>query len=340
MQSSSRRRLVGFGIGGLACLLPALRFPAVAHAQPSGKVAHVGFVATTTPLSELPAQPAMRGLLDGLRERGWVEGRNLVIERRSAEGDWDQLPGIVAQLLERKADVIVVPGGVAVRLAKDGRIQVPIVVAGIDDLVQAGVAKSLAHPGGNVTGVVSDVDTDSDSKRLQFFLELLPRKPARMAFLGTKAEWENPYGENVRRSAEKLGIELVLAEGSNRGFANAFAALRKQKAEAIFVARGVTTYAYRHLVSEIVVASGVPSACPGLTEFTELGCLMSYGGNTYAMYRRAASHVDRILNGAKPGDLPIERPNIFELTLNLRTARALGITVPPALRARADRVIE
>ncbi|HYT47487.1 MAG TPA: ABC transporter substrate binding protein, partial [Burkholderiales bacterium] len=120
----------------------------------------------------------------------------------------------------------------------------------------------------------------------------------------------------------------------------AFEEIRRQKPDALFVARGATTYAFRHQIGEFASSMRLASACPGITEFTEAGCLMAYGGNTFEVFRRAASHVSRILNGAKPGDLPIERPNIFELTINLRTARVLGIAVPPALRARADRVIE
>jgi len=313
-------------------------------AQPSGKVARVAFVATTSPLSEItgpvPLNPAPRGLVHGLRELGWVEGRNLILERRSAEGNWDRLPDIVAELVHMHTDVIVVPGGAAARIMKDGHFTVPIVVAGVDDLLRSGLVKSLAHPGGNVTGVLSDVDMDSDAKRLQFLLELLPKKPSRIAFLGTKADWENDFGKNVQALAEKVGVRLVQVEGATTGFAGAFAVIRKQKVDALYVARGPSTYGFRHQIGEFALSSRLPSSCPGTTEFTEAGCLMSYGGSVFELFRRAASHVDRILKGEKPGDLPIERPLAFELTINLKTARALGITVPDSFRARADRVIE
>ncbi len=328
--------------GAFVCLaaVAALTSAPSVFGQPSGKVAHIGFVATTTPLSSLAFQPAMRGLLYGLRELGWVEGRNLILERRTAEGNWDRLPEIVAELVARNTEVIVVPGGAVARIMKHGHFTVPIVVAGVDDLVGSGLAKSLAHPGGNVTGVLSDLDAGSDAKRLQLLLELLPKKPSRIAYLGAKADLENDIGRNIEALAENVGIQLIPVEGGTRGFANAFALIRKQKPDALFVARGPTTYGFRHSIGEFALSSGVPSSCPGTTEFVEVGCLMSYGGSTFEMYRRAASHVDRILNGAQPGDLPIERPALFEFSINLKTARTLGITVPDSLRARADRVIE
>ena len=322
----------------------AFAFASGADAQPSGKVARVAFIATTSPLSEItgptPLNPAPRGLVYGLRALGWVEGRNLILERRSAEGNGDRLPGIVAELVARNAEVIVVPGGAVERIMKGGHFTVPIVVAGTDDLVRSGLAKSLAHPGGNVTGVLSDMDVGSDAKRLQLLLDLLPRKPSRVAFLGTRTDWEDDSGKNVRALAEKAGIQLIPVEGAARGFSNAFALIRKQKPDALFVARGPTTYGFRHSIGEFALSSRVPSSCPGTSEFVEVGCLMSYGGSTFEMFRRAAGHVDRILKGEKPGDLGIEHPTIFELSINLKTARALGIAVPDSLRARADRVIE
>jgi putative ABC transport system substrate-binding protein len=332
--------------GAFVCLaaVAALASAPSVFGQPSGKVAHVAFVATTSPLSEItgpvPLNPAPRGLVHGLRELGWVEGRNLVLERRSAEGNWERLPDIVAELVHLHTEVIVLPGGAVARVMKDNRFTMPIVVAGIDDLVGSGLAQSLAHPGGNVTGVLSDVEVGSDAKRLQLLLELLPNKPSRVAFLGTKADWENDIGKNVQALAEKVGIQLIPVEGATRGFSNAFALIRKQKPDALFVARGPSTYGFRHQIGEFALSSRLPSSCPGTTEFTEAGCLMSYGGSTFELFRRAARHVDRILKGEKPGDLPIERPSTFELTINLKTARALGITVPDSFRARADRVIE
>jgi len=322
----------------------AFAFTCDVGAQPSAKVARVAFVDTTSPLSEIagpvPLNPAPRGLVHGLRELGWVEGRNLILERRSAEGNWDRLPDIVAELVHLHTEVIVVPGGAVAPIMKSGHVTVPIVVAGVDDLVQSGLAKSLTHPGGNVTGVLSDVDAGSDAKRLQLLLELLPKKPSRIAFLGTKADWENDIGKNVRALAEKAGIQLFPVEGGARGFASAFALIRKQKPDALFVAPGPATFGFRHSIGEFALSSGVPSSCPGTTEFVEVGCLLSYGSSTFEMFRRAASHVDRILKGEKPGDLPIEHPILFEFSLNLRTARALRITVPDSFRARADRVIE
>jgi putative ABC transport system substrate-binding protein len=335
---TSRRRL--FWLLGAA--LAAVALPV--RAQSAQKVARVAFVATTSPLSEIsgpvPLNPGPRGLVHGLRELGWVEGRNLILERRTAEGNWDRLPEIVAELVHMHTEVIVVPGGAVARVMKDSRFTVPIVVAGVDDLVRSGLVKSLAHPGGNVTGVLSDVDTDSDAKRLQLLLELLPKKPSRIAFLGTKADWEDDIGKNVQALAEKVGIQLIHVEGATRGFASAFEVIRKQRPDALFVARGSSTYGFRHQIGEFALSSHLPSSCPGTTEFTEAGCLMSHGASVFELFRRAASHVDRILKGERPGDLPIEQPTQFQLVLNLKTAKALGITVPQSVLVRADRVIE
>jgi len=338
MEGTTRRVL---GLAAAMAAVLAVCPPALAQ---SGKVARVAFIATTGPLAEilgpLPANPAARGLVSGLREHGWVEGRNLVLERRSAEGNPERLPAIAAELADHHVEVIVVPGGAAARILKGGRVAVPIVVAGIDDLVRAGLAKSLAHPGGSVTGVVSDVEIDADAKRLELLLEILKRRPMNVALIGTKAEIEEAHTPSVRAQAEKLGIRLVPVEGASTGFGRAFDEIRRQKLEAIFVARGARKYAYRHQIGEFAASNRLPSACPGITEYTEAGCLMAYGANTAEVFRRAASHVSRILNGAGAGDLPIERANVFELPLNLRAARVLGIEVPETLRARADRVIE
>jgi putative ABC transport system substrate-binding protein len=206
--------------------------------------------------------------------------------------------------------------------------------------VRAGLAKSLARPGGNVTGVVSDVEVDTDAKRLELLVELLARKPSSVALIGTKTELEAASLGSVRAQAEKLGIRLAPVEGATTGFGRALDEILRQKAEALFVARGATTYAYRHQIGEFAASHRVPSVCPGITEYVEAGCLLAYDGNLFEVFRRAASHVSRILNGARPGELPIERTNIYELTINLRVARSLGIAVPDTLRARADRVIE
>jgi putative ABC transport system substrate-binding protein len=328
----------------LAACLAALVVSTSAPAQQGGKTARVAFIATAAPLAEIlgptPANPAARGLVSGLREHGWVEGRNLVLERRSAEGKSERLPAIVAELVARRVDVIVVPGGAAAGIMKGGKPGAPIVVAGIDDLVQAGLAKSLAHPGGNVTGVVSEGDVDTDARRLELLFELLSRKPSSVALIGTKAEIEEALGASLAAQARKLGIRLSPIEGATTGFGRAFDEIRRQKPDALFVARGRTTYAFRHQIGEFASSNRLPSACPGITEYAEAGCLLAYDGNGFEVFRRAASHVSRILNGASAGELPIERANFFEMTLNLRAARALGISVPPALRARADRVIE
>src|SRR5262245_24865528 len=211
-------------------------------------------------------------------------------------------------------------------------------MATAEDPVGAGLVQSLARPGGNVTGLTLVVGPEIEGKRLEIFREALPGV-SRVAYLGSKEEkdWEGPWGQSVRTAAQALGVTLVLAEFSSRQYADAFAQVAR--AQAVFVSPSLLAFADRALVVELATKARVPTMF-AYRQQVELGGLMSYGVNVVDNLRRAASFVDRILKGTKPADLPVERPTKFELLINLKTAKALGLTIPQSVLGRADQVIE
>ena len=215
---------------------------------------------------------------------------------------------------------------------------IPIVTIASVDPVGAGLAESLARPGRNVTGLVTDVVAGSEEKRLELFLELLP-KARRLAFVGIKADWENPWGMAVQRSAETHRLNLFFADGKASGFNDALESLRREKSEAFFVALSPSTSTSGPLVAEFTVSSGIPSSC-GITEMADQGCLKAYGQSFINFFNYALIFVDKILKGARAGDLPMEQPTRFELVINMKTAKALGLKVPQTILVRADRLIE
>lgn len=325
---------------GLVALLAA---PVSARTQQPGKVYRIAIISNAPP-AELagtqPAHPGMRAFVQGLKARGYVEGKNVVLERRSMVGISGpvQYDDMVAELVRLKADVIVVPGtSYAVSATRVAR-GVPIVMVASVDPVAAGLAQSLARPGGNVTGLTTDVGTGVEEKRLELFLELLP-KARRIAFIGLKVDWENAWGSAIRNAASKLGVTLSYTEGKRTGFEEAFEILRKEKPDAFFVALSPTTWPFRSSIGEFTLGGRIPSSC-GLTDMAEYGCLMAYGQNIPDIWAYTVKYVDRILKGTKPGDLPIEQPMRFELVVNLKTAKALRIKVPHSILLRADRVID
>ena len=321
-----------------------LAAPLVSEGQQTGKVYRVGLIVTTSPVSEMtgpePVHPSVRAFVQGLRALGWVEGQNLILERRSAEGRFERFGDIVAELLRLKTDVIVAPGDLIPRAAKAITTTVPIVMVTAEDPVGAGLVQSLARPGGNVTGLMLVVGPEIEGKRLEIFREALPGV-SRVAYLGSKQEkdWEGPWGQSVRTAAQALGLTLVSAEFTSRQYADAFAQVTRARAEALFVSPSLMAFADRALVVELATRARLPTMF-AYRQQVDLGGLMSYGVNVVDNFRRAASFVDRILKGAKPADLPVERPTKFELVINLKTAKALGLTLPQTLLLRADQVIE
>ena len=315
-----------------------------AEAQPVRKMHRVGFIFTTSPVSEMagpePAHPLFRAFVQGLRDLGYVEGQNLILERRSAAGRSERFGDIVAELVRLKADVIVTVGDSMARAAKAVTPTVPIVMASSIDPVGEGIVQSLARPGGNITGLTALVAPDIEAKRLQLLREVVPGA-SRVAYLASKQdqEWDSPHGKRVRTAAQALGVTLLLAEFEPNQHTDAFALMGRARAEALFVSAGPTAFADRDLIVDFATRTRLPSTFR-FRESVELGGLMSYGNNAADIYRRAAGYVDRILKGAKPADLPVEQPTKFELAINLKTAKALGLTIPPSMLERADAIVE
>jgi putative tryptophan/tyrosine transport system substrate-binding protein len=317
--------------------------PLAAQAQQAGKVYRVGLIYATPPVSDMsgpdPISPGTKAFVQALRALGYVEGQNLVLERRSAEGKFERFGEIVAELVGRKVDVIVTGHGNDIALAaRRVTNTVPIVMVSSSDPVEAGIVASLARPGGNITGFTSNTGPEFEVKRLQMLKEAVP-EATRVAFLGTKVDWEGPEGMGVRAAAPILGVTLVLAEHTPTQYADAFAVITRDKANALFVARALGSVATRMLIAGFAVEFRMPGTYP-YREFVAAGGLMSYGVSFTDLFRRAAGHVDKILRGAKPADIPVEQPTKFELVINGGIAKALGITIPPALLAAADEVIE
>jgi putative ABC transport system substrate-binding protein len=274
-----------------------------------------------------------------LRDLGYIEGRNLVLERRSAEGRYERFGEIVAELIGRKVDVIVTAGSnELVQVAKNATSTMPIVMTNSIDPVETGIVASLARPGGNITGFTVHAGPEIEAKRLQILKEAVP-SATRVAFLATRANWEGREGAVVRAAAPKLGVALFHAEHTPDYFADAFGLIVRESPHALFMARTLGSIAIRKLVAEFALQQRLPGMF-AWREFVDVGGLMSYGASNRDLFRRAAGHVDRILKGTRPADLAVEQPTKFELVLNLKTAKDLGLAIAPLVLAQADEVIE
>ncbi len=307
-------------------------------AQQPGKVARIGFLGNTPPTT-----PEGRHLLDaflqGLRERGYVEGKNVAIEYRWAEGKLDRLPELAAQLIRLKPDVIVATGMPAPLALKHATATIPIVMAAAGDPVGSGLVDSLARPGGNITGL-SILTPELGGKRLQLLKEVVPGI-FRVAVLWNAG---NPYAALVVReievAARTLGVQLQSLE--LRGpddFDGAFGVAIRGRAAAVITVEDPLTVAYRARVVDFASKNRLP-AMYGVREFVDAGGLMAYGPSLSDLFRRSATYVEKILKGAKPADLPVEQPTKFEFIINLKTAKALGLTIPRSILIRADEVIQ
>ena len=313
-------------------LLAPLRW---AGAQSAERVYRVGVLRAT------PRPPVLgTSLPKALGELGYVEGRNLILEQRWAEGDVGRLPALARELLTAKVDVIIAVGAAAVRACKDASTTLPIVLFGNLDPVALGLVPSLARPGGNVTGLVFAPDGTLAGKQLELLKSAVPRA-TRIAFLAPVAAnpANLPQVQETRDAAAVLGVELGVVGLQGGDYAQAFAAIMVQRPHALFVAAAPRFMTDRKQIIELAAKHRLPA----IYEFREHvveGGLMTYSTSNYGLNQRLASYVDRILKGAKPGDLPIERPTRFELVINLKTAKALGLTIPQSLLLRADEVIQ
>jgi putative tryptophan/tyrosine transport system substrate-binding protein len=321
-------------IGALTGLLAA---PLAAEAQQAGKVYRVGYLTA----GSVTANPrVLEAFRHGLRDLGWVEGQNIVIEYRSAEGRFDRLPDLAAELVRLKVDVIAAAPTPAALAAKNATGTVPIVGVSLTEPVGLGLIASLARPGGNVTGVSYSVGTDIFGKDLELLKEVVP-KVRRVAVLSNPDGPAQPLTiSNIKGAARSLGLQLLLLEARAPGdFDGAFAAMARERVGALFVVTDPMFIPHRARLTYLAAKNRLPSIFTQRAD-VEAGGLISYGPNFADMYRRAATYVDKILRGAKPADLPVEQPTTFELVINLKTAKALGLTIPPSLLQRADELIQ
>jgi putative ABC transport system substrate-binding protein len=317
--------------------------PLAASAQ--APVHRVAFIAMVAPVSELagpePVNPAARAFVLGLREHGFEEGRNLVLDWRSLEGRFDRFGEVAAEVARARPDVVGLPAGTMVRPFRKVNATIPLVAifSGDHQIVGTDLVRSLARPGGSITGVSVTADPRVEEKRLALLLEAVP-KAARIAFLGMQTTWDEPTGQSALMPvARRFGATISHARITAAGIAETFASIESERPDAVFVALGPVTYANRASIGRFALAARVPMSCFA-SEFVEQGCLMSYGPPTSEYMRRMAGYVAKILRGARPGDLPIEQPATLELVISLKTARALRIEIPQSLLLRADRVIE
>lgn len=324
-----------------------LGVPRIAAAQSQTnkpRIHRVAFVASSSPLSEFagsnPVHPFWRTIVLRLRELGYVEGQNLQLDVRSLEGRFERSAEVVADVVRLKPDVIILPSLHIATRSRDASAGVPIVLMAGDGVLESGLVRSLARPGGSVTGVLSDVDSGVEAKRLELLREVLPNA-RRIAFLGSPRAWDSPWGKRASAAAQHLGLSLTpIAKGdSSADYDEAFTAVQRERLDAVFVPVGPVSFGLREKIGRFAAEKGIPCTA-SFAEIAEHGCLMSYGLNLKEQWTRVAEYVAKILQGAKPGDLPMEQPRTFELVINIKTAKALGITIPPSILVRADRVIE
>jgi ABC-type uncharacterized transport system substrate-binding protein len=332
------RVLVGFLALGL------LAVPLAVEAQPASKVYRIAIVNSAQPIGEMTesANPSLRAFFGEMRRLGYVEGQNLVVERRSALGRPERFPEIAAEVVRLNPDVIVVGPNRMARAFQVATSTIPIVGPSFSFPVEYGLATSLARPGGNLTGLTDDAGPEIVSKALELLTEAVPGT-SRVAYVSTTTIWNGPMGAVLRDAAQRRGVTLVAApmDGpfQEAQYLEAFRRITRTDARAVLVGPTGEHCANRRLIAELATRNRLPTMTP-FREFVEVGGLMAYGISNPDNWRRAAHYVDKILKGARPGDLPIEQPAKYELVINLKTAKALGLTIPPAVRARAEEVIE
>ena len=323
----------------LTLALAVLVAPFTTHAQ---QPTHVHRIGTLSALGTTPGRnPFVEAFLEGMRALGYVEGQNLVIEYRGAEGQHERFPALAAELVRLKVDVLLAVTTPAALAAKQATTTIPIVMMGVGDPVGSGLVASLARPGGNVTGLTS-LSSELVGKQLEFLKDVRPTV-SRVAVLWNPA---NPASHLMVRAADvaaqALGVQLHLVEARGRGpdaFDSAFAAITSAHAGALLVLADNIVFEHRRRLAELAAMSHLPTMHQD-GRMVKAGGLISYAASVPDVWRHGATYVDKILQGAKPADLPVELPTKFELVINLKTAKALGLTIPPSVLARADEVIE
>ena len=329
---NTRRKLViAFGAGALAASFSPF-------AQLKGKVWRVGYLSQANRPVSLDAYTT-GAFLQGMRDLGYVEGRNLVMEWRFADNDHERLSGLAANLVQLNVDVIVAVSLPGARAAQKATAEIAVVFGGIGDPVGLGLVKSLAHPGGNLTGL-SNQAVDVGAKQLEILRDMVP-KLARLAVLSNpKSSGSKAVERIVEASAQKSGVKVLQMEARTpQEIEAAFSGMARQNVGAVLVTRDPFLNRQLRQIADLAAKNRLP-AIAGIGEYVEAGGLVSYGASITDMWRRVATHVDKILKGAKPADLPVEQPTKFELFINGKTAKALGLKIPQSLLISADKVIE
>lgn len=324
----------------LVLVLAACTFAVPLHvdAKPANKVSRIGFLLAGFPGTVAPG--SLEAFREGLRDLGWVEGQNFVIDFRYAQGRSDRLPELAAELVRLKVDVIAAGGGAAAVAAKNATGTIPIVMIAAGDPVGLGLVASLSRPGGNVTGLAWDVGLETFAKSLELLKETVPGI-RRVAVLSNPANPGQALAiNNLRAAVSSLRLQVRFPEAREPSqLVSAFASIVKERAEAIFIIADPMFISQRIRLAELATKNQLPSMS-GNREFVEAGGLMAYGPSLIAAFQRAAVVTDKILKGTKPAELPVEQPTKFDLIINLKTARVLGLTIPKSVLARADRIIE
>jgi putative ABC transport system substrate-binding protein len=308
--------------------------PLAGEAQQPGKVYRIGWMIGSSIAASALLIDAFK---QGMRELGWMEGKNIEYEIRAAEGKLERLPAIAAELLRLKIDLFLTPTTQATRAARNATTTIPIVMVVPSDPLGAGLVDSLARPGGNITGL-SGMANEIRAKQLQILKEAVPRA-SRVSVL-LPATGPSPVQKELERAASVLGIQLqVLGARGPEEFEEAFSSMIRGRSHALIVDANPMYFIHRKRLADLAMKARLP-AMFGPREYADAGGLMAYGASQTANHRRAATYVDKILKGAKPADLPIEQPTTFEFVINLKSAKAIGFTIPPSLLGRADEVIQ
>ena len=317
--------------------LGILSAPLPADAQQAGKVYRIGFLGGASP--SVAARP-LEAFRQGLRDLGYVEGKNIVIEYRYAEGKFERLPDLAAELVRLKVDLIVAAATPPALAAQEATTSIPIVIVGVADPVGSGLVSSLARPGGNITGLSWFAGLEIGGKRLELLKEAVPTATRAAVLWNPTNPGDVLTFRQLPGMAQALGVRLQSVEWREpRDFEGAFASMTRERADVLFVFEtpGITLYAGQ--IVALAARHRIPTMY-GRREFVTAGGLMFHGANLLDVLRRAATYVDKILKGARPADLPVEQPTRFELVVNLKTAKAMGIAFPQSFLARADRMIE
>jgi putative ABC transport system substrate-binding protein len=325
-------------LGSFALALVLLAIPLAAEAQQAGKIPRIGVLFLTSP-SSVAGAAALEGLRSSLRDLGYVEGRTITIEFRSAEGRAERLPELAAQLVERKVDVIVTGGGnVSTLAARKATAAIPIVMTGSWSAVDSGLVDSLARPGGNITGLT--VPRELASKQIELLRDLVPSLSRMAVLLRNNLDTLAQRAQGKAMVQEFLRVTLDFVDVQEpEDLARAFVTVRASRPHGMIVGPDPLFFERRDQIVDFARTARLPAIYP-FRDFVDAGGLMSYSVNSLEVLRRTARYVDKILKGAKPADLPVEEPTTYELVINMKTAKALGLVIPPSLLLRADQVIE